>query len=139
MLNVIVVDAQGGGLGAAIVKQLIEKYEGHINLIALGTNVAATAAMKRCGAKSCATGENAICFNARSADVIMGGIGIIASSGMLGEITPLMARAIAESPAKKILIPLSKCNFFIPCADKTTAKELIESAADHLGTLLANP
>ncbi len=136
MLNVIVVDAQGGGLGAAIVKRLIEKYGERIKLTALGTNVAATAAMQRCGAKSCATGENAICFNARSADVIIGGIGIIAASGMLGEITPRMARTISESNAKKILIPISKCSIYIPGVDKTTAKELIESAVSAIESLL---
>ena len=71
MLNVVVVDAQGGGLGAALVKKLFEKHEDRISLTAVGTNVAATAAMKKAGAKSCATGENAVCFNAKNADVIV--------------------------------------------------------------------
>jgi hypothetical protein len=136
MLNVIVVDAQGGGLGAAIVKKLVEKYGERISLTALGTNVAATAAMKKAGAKSCATGENAVCFNAKSADVIIGGVGIIAASGMLGEITPRMARTIAESSAKKILIPISRCNIIIPGFAEQSAKALIDLAVDEIESLL---
>lgn len=136
MLNVIVVDAQGGGLGAAIVKRLVEKYGEQVHLTAVGTNVAATSAMNKAGAKICATGENAVCFNAKSADVIIGGIGIIAASGMLGEITPRMARTIAESSAKKILIPLSRCNIIIPGFAEQSAKALIDLAVDEIESLL---
>ena len=55
--------------------------------------------------------ENAITFNVRTSDVIIGGIGIIAASGMLGEITPAMAQAVSESPAIKILIPVSRLQY----------------------------
>lgn len=136
MLNIIVVDAQGGGLGAAIVKKLLEKYRERIRLTALGTNVAATTAMRKSGAKYCATGENAICFNARSADIIIGGIGIIASCGMLGEITPCMARSIAESNAKKILIPMSRCNIIVPGLADQSAKSLIDMAVNEIELFL---
>ena len=103
-------------------------------LTAVGTNAAATAAMKR-AALECATGENAVC-DARDADVIVGGLGIIAASGMLGEITPRMARAIAESPAKKVLIPISRCNLVIPGVADMPAKELIDMAAQTVADLL---
>ena len=136
MFNVVVVDAQGGGLGASIVKALCEKYAGRINILALGTNVIATTAMKKNGAVNCATGENAVCYNVRSADVIMGGIGIIAASGMMGEITPIMAKAIAECDAQKILIPISKCNILIPGVSGLSAKELIDQAVDSIASLL---
>jgi hypothetical protein len=136
MLHVVVVDAQGGGLGAAIVKKLTERCGDRIRLTAVGTNTAATTAMKKSGAHNCATGEKAICASARSADVIVGGLGIIAASGMLGEITPRMARAIAESPAKKVLIPISRCNFVIPGAADIPAKELIDLAAQAVADLL---
>jgi hypothetical protein len=136
MLHVVVVDAQGGGLGAAIVKKLIEKCDDRIRLTAVGTNVAATTAMKKSGAHECATGENAVCYNTRGADVIVGGLGIIAASGMLGEITPRMARTIAESPAKKVLIPISRCNFVIPGATDIPAKELVDMAAQTVADLL---
>jgi len=136
MLHVVVVDAQGGGLGAAIVKKLTEKCGDRIRLTAVGTNTAATAAMKKSGAHNFATGENAVCINARTADVIVGGLGIIAASGMLGEITPRIARAIAESPAKKVLIPMSRCNLVIPGVANIPARELIEMAAQTVADLL---
>lgn len=136
MLKVIVVDAQGGGLGSAIVKKLCERFSDRIHILALGTNVVATSAMKKSGAGGCATGENAICFNAKTADVIIGGVGIIAASGMLGEITPAMAKAVAESTAKKILIPISRCNIIIAGTQGINAKELIEFAVSKIEELL---
>ncbi len=136
MKNVLVVDAQGGGLGAAIVKKLVETCGDRIRIVATGTNVAATSAMSKAGAKECATGENAVCFNTRSADIIIGGVGIIAANGMLGEITPRIARAIAESPAKKILIPISRCSIIIPGAQNRSAAELIGLAVAELTSLL---
>lgn len=136
MLNVAVVDAQGGGLGASIVKSLTEKYGERISIVALGTNAIATAAMNKSGAQSCATGENAVCFNAERADVIIGGVGIIAASGMMGEITPAMAKAISESDAVKVLIPVSKCNIVIPGVSNLGMKELIDLAVDSVASLL---
>ena len=36
----------------------------------------------------------------------------------MGEITPSMATAIGQSPAYKILIPVNRCNHYIPgCGD----------------------
>lgn len=136
MLNVTVIDAQGGGLGAAIVKSLYERYGERIHILALGTNAAATSAMKKNGVVDCATGENAIIFNAKKTDVIMGGIGIIAASGILGEITPAMAAAVAQSPAVKILIPISSCKILIAGTKGKAAKDLIENAVSRVEELL---
>lgn len=138
MLKVTVVDAQGGGLGAAIIKKLIEKCCGRIHITALGTNNTATGKMRKSGAHECATGEEAICLGVRSSDAIIGGIGIIAANGMLGEITPKMARAIAESGAKKILIPVSKCNFYIPGAGGLGVSALVDAAADHISEMASS-
>ena len=136
MLHVVVLDARGGGLGASIVKKLVERCGDRIRLTAVGTNITAATAMKKGGAHENAVGENAVCMSARSADVIVGGLGIIAASGMLGEITPRMARAIAESPAKKVLIPISRCNFIIPGTADMAAKELIDLAAQAVADLI---
>lgn len=136
MLNIAVVDAQGGGLGASIVKSLADKYGERIKILALGTNAIATSAMMKSGATNCATGENAVCYNAARADVIIGGIGIIAASGMMGEITPAMAKAISESNAVKILIPISKCNIVIPGVSNLGLKELIDKAVEAVSSLL---
>lgn len=109
-MRIAVIDGQGGGIGKAIVEKLRQSFGKEVEIIALGTNALATALMLKSGADEGATGENAIVFNASRVDVIMGTIGIIAANAMLGELTPMMAKAIAESPARKILIPLNRCN-----------------------------
>ena len=82
-------------------------YEGF--LLAVGTNAAATAAMVKAGASAGATGEYAVVYNAARADVLAGPIGIVLAGGMMGEFSPAMARAVAESPAQKVLVPVSRC------------------------------
>jgi len=100
-MRIAVIDGQGGGIGKAIVEKLRKELSEDVEIIALGTNALATSYMLKAGANEGATGENAIIVNVGKADVIMGTIGILAANSMLGELTPLLARAIAESPAKK--------------------------------------
>lgn len=109
-MKIAVVDGQGGGIGKAIVKKLRSEFNEDIDIIALGTNAIATTLMLKAGANEGASGDNAIIVNASKVDVIIGCISIIVSNSMLGEITPVMAKAIAESPAKKVLIPLNQSN-----------------------------
>lgn len=128
---VAVIDAQGGGLGKSIIESLKSKKP-NIQILALGTNSAATGTMLKAGADRAATGENAIVFNAPRVDVIVGGIGIIAPNSMLGEITPNMAAAVSSSEASKILIPMKKCQLKIPGTSHLTLNELIENAIEAI-------
>ena len=57
--TVMVVDAQGGGLGRQLITS-IRKELPDVRIIAVGTNSAATANMLKAGADEAATGENAI-------------------------------------------------------------------------------
>ena len=109
-MRIAVIDGQGGGIGKAIVEKLRAVFSENIEILVLGTNALATSLMIKAGANEGASGENAIMVNAPKVDIIIGSIGIIAANSMLGELTPLMAKAIAESPAKKVLIPLNRCN-----------------------------
>ena len=108
-MRIAVIDGQGGGIGKAIVEKCRQAFEG-IEIVALGTNSMATSLMLRAGANEGATGENAVVVNVTKVDLILGPIGILVANSFLGELTPLMARAIAESPAEKVLIPLNRCN-----------------------------
>ena len=110
-MNILVIDGQGGGLGKNIISR-IKKEEAFscFEITAVGTNSIATSAMLKAGAACGATGENAVIYNCKNADIILGATGIAFANSMLGEISPKMANAVSESPAYKLLIPISKCN-----------------------------
>jgi hypothetical protein len=108
MKRFCVIDGQGGGIGAVIIKYLKEAYGEKVELIGLGTNAVATAQMLKAGANRGASGENAIVQTVRTADLILGPIAITWANAMLGEVTARMAAAITSSPAPKILLPLTQ-------------------------------
>jgi hypothetical protein len=110
MIPFCVIDGQGGGIGATIIKKLREKFGESPDIIALGTNAIATSQMLKAKANRGASGENAIVRTALKADLIIGPIGIVMAHAMMGEVTPKMAEAVAASPARKILLPLSQEN-----------------------------
>jgi NAD(P)-dependent dehydrogenase (short-subunit alcohol dehydrogenase family) len=105
---ICVIDGQGGGIGSTIVKRIKEEFGERVEIIALGTNSIATAAMMKARANRGATGENAIVRMAPQADYIIGPISIVMANAMMGELTPVMAEAISSSPASKMLLPLSQ-------------------------------
>ena len=105
---IVVMDGQGGGIGAAIIKGLREKFGSDAEVLALGTNSIATSRMMKSGANRGATGENAIVRTCQSTDVIIGPVSIIIANSMMGEVTPRMSEAVSSSKAKKILIPLTQ-------------------------------
>jgi hypothetical protein len=108
MFKVAVIDGQGGGIGNLIVKKLREEFEDSIEIIALGTNAAATTAMMKSRANKGATGENAIVWNAGRVDMIIGPLSIAFPDAMLGEVTAKMASAVVSSGARRILLPLNQ-------------------------------
>ena len=108
MKRFCVIDGQGGGIGAIIIKSMKEAYGETVELIGLGTNAVATAQMLKAGANRGASGENAIVQTVHTADLILGPIAITWANAMLGEVTAGMAAAITSSPAPKILLPLTQ-------------------------------
>lgn len=127
-MQILVIDGQGGGLGARLITQLRALGRTGLDITAVGTNALATSAMLKAGADDAATGENAVIWNAGQAHIILGPIGIIVANAMLGEITPAMAAAVSGSPAAKILIPSSKCSVQIAGAEGLPLNTCIESA-----------
>jgi hypothetical protein len=107
-MKLMIMDGQGGGIGAAIIKSLRDAMAVDLTILALGTNSAATTRMMKAGANRGATGENAIVRTSHMVDVIIGPMAIIMANAMMGEVTPAMAAAVASSPAQKVLIPLSQ-------------------------------
>ncbi len=135
-MRIAVIDGQGGGIGKAIVERFRQKFEDSVEIVALGTNSLATSLMLKAGANEGATGENAIIHNACKVDIILGPIGIISANSLLGELTPLMAKAIAESPAKKVLIPMSRCNVTVAGIETKPIPNYIDDAVEIVKTLI---
>lgn len=129
-VRIAVIDGQGGGIGKAIVERLRKTFGDSVELLALGTNSLATALMLKAGANEGATGENAIVCNTAKVDLIVGPIGIVCANSLLGELTPLMAKAISESPAQKILIPLNRCNVIVAGVESKPLPHYIDDAIE---------
>lgn len=134
-MNILIVDGQGGQLGSQIIKAVISRYP-DTNLTAVGTNATATTAMVKAGAKKAATGENPVVVACRKADVIIGPIGIVIADSLYGEITPVMAVAVGQSDASKILIPVNKCENLVAGVSNLTVSSLIEDALLKLQTII---
>lgn len=136
-MTILIVDAQGGGLGKAIAERLIqEKLAAQI--IGVGTNSAATISLRKGGVTATATGENAVIYNAQNADIIVGGIGIICANAMMGEISGAMANAISQSKAIKVLIPLNRCNIRVCGMSGQPLSLLLDKAAEDIRSILEN-
>ena len=134
---ILVVDAQGGGLGKQLITS-IRKECGDVYILAVGTNTAATAAMLKAGADEAATGENSVLVASRKAEIIIGPVGMVIADAMLGEITPAMARAIASANAIRILIPFKTCGNYIAGVSDFSSAGLIEDAMEYLKKLLSS-
>lgn len=108
MKRICVIDGQGGGIGATLIKYMKGAYGETVELIGLGTNAIASAQMLKAGANRVASGENAIIRTVGTADLIVGPISMTWANAMLGEVTPKMAEAVTSCAAPKILLPLSQ-------------------------------
>ncbi len=108
VLKIAVIDGQGGGIGSLVVKRLRDEFGDGIEILALGTNAAATSAMMKSRANKGATGENAIVLNSNKVRMIIGPLSIVLPNAMLGELTPKMADSVLSSEARKILLPLNQ-------------------------------
>lgn len=130
-MRVLIIDGQGGGLGRQLVTA-VKEYDQDIEVLAVGTNSAATNAMLNAGADQAATGENSVVVASERVDVIMGPVGIVIADSMLGEITPRMAVAVGQSRAKRILIPVNLCdNIVVGVSDVSMGKN-VQNAIESL-------
>ncbi len=126
-MQVLILDAQGGGVGRLLVEGL-KRALPEQELTVVGANALATAAMLRAGAEHGATGENAAVVCAARADLILAPIGMVLCDAMLGEVTPAMAMAVGRSAAHKILIPISRCQTSIAGLPSQTLPEAVDAA-----------
>ena len=126
-MRLAVIDGQGGGIGATIIKGIRQIIGQELEVLALGTNSAATIRMMRAGANRGATGENAIVLTCQKVDIIIGPIGIIMANSMMGEVTERMAAAITSCDARKILLPLTQENVVVIGTSTDPLPHLVEA------------
>jgi len=136
-MNILVIDAQGGGLGKQLIAALRKNFP-DMDITAVGTNTMATAVMLKAGATHAATGENAVVVGCRKADIIIGPLAIVIADSMFGEITPPMALAVAQSNAKRILIPFNHCDNIVVGIGDYNMTALIQEAVDEVARTIKN-
>ena len=134
-MKLVVIDGQSGRMGQLLVER-IRDAQLPCEILAVGTNAIATAAMLKAGADNGATGENPVLVACRTADVIAGPIGILSADSLLGEITPAMALAIGQSSAKKVLLPVNQCSNLVVGVSAMSLNRLMDEAVALLRTLL---
>ena len=128
-MNIMVIDGQGGRMGKSIVEQMKRNFP-EDEILAIGTNSIATAAMLKAGADAGATGENPAIVGCRTADLIIRPLGIATAGSLLGGITPAMAAAIGQSRAKKILLPVNRCQHYVVGCRDLPLGELVRMAVE---------
>ena len=134
-MNILVIDGQGGKIGAQLVGSLKERIP-TARITAVGTNAVAAAALRKAGADIAATGENAVVVACRTADVIVGPVGIVIADALFGEITPKMAKAVGQSLARRVLIPFENCNNVVVGAEGVSASQLLKKAVDAVAAAM---
>lgn len=135
MKKVLVIDGQGGRIGALIVSEVKKRYP-EAEVMAVGTNVTATAAMLKAGADHGATGENPVVVASKKADVIVGPTGMVIADALLGEVTEKMAVAVGKSDAPKILIPINKCNTVVVGVEEKSVADYAAMAVEKIREFL---
>ena len=133
-MRVVVIDGQSGRMGQLFIERAVAaKLPCAIDCV--GTNSLATAAMLKAGASNGATGENPVLVACRTADVIVGPIGILSADSLMGEITSAMAVAIGQSSARKLLLPVNQCNNIVAGTANLSLSRLMEEAVELLADL----
>ncbi|WP_018703836.1 DUF3842 family protein [Anaeromusa acidaminophila] len=131
-MRIAVIDGQGGGMGKIIVDRIRREFREEMDVLALGTNALATAAMLKAGANEGATGENAIVRNVERVDIIVGPLSILLANAMLGELTPRMAEAIASTGVPKIVLPLHRENVEVLGSSNEPLPHLVDALLREL-------
>ena len=133
-MRVVVIDGQSGRMGQLFIERAVAANLS-CTIDCVGTNALATAAMLKAGAANCATGENPVLVACRTADVIVGPIGILSADSLMGEITPAMAVAIGQSSARKLLLPVNQCNNIVAGTANLSLSRLMDEAVALLADL----
>ena len=134
-MTILVIDGQGGKLGKTLVENIKKSFP-HLEIMAVGTNSAASDVMRRAGADRVATGENPVIVACSSAQIIVGPIGMVIADSLLGEITPAMAAAVCQSSAARVLIPINHCDNIVVGVPDQPIGQLVAAAVEKVKELI---
>ena len=137
MPRILIIDGQGGRIGSQLIEALRERIK-DAEITAVGTNSIATANMLKVSPDSAATGENPVIVACRKADVIAGPVGIVIADSLGGEVTPKMAKAVGQSNAARVLIPVNRCDNMVAGVGDVPLTALIRDAAGLIQKALDN-
>lgn len=134
MKKIVIIDGQGGRIGSQLIEAL-RTLDG-VEITAVGTNSIATANMLKSSPDNAATGENPVVVACRTADVIVGPVGIVIADALFGEVTPEMAKAVGQSGAAKVLIPVNRCDNMVAGVGDLPLTALIRDAVGLVAKML---
>ena len=80
--------------------------------------------------------ENSVAVLSKSADVIIGPVGMVIADSLLGEITPKISLTVARSNAVKIMIPSDRCGNIVAGVKSITLAEMADDAVERLGEII---
>ena len=123
-MTVVVLDGQGGGIGRALVAAIAPLLPEGTELLCVGTNAMATAAMLKAGAQRGATGENSVRWAAEHADVLVAPIALVLCVG--------------ASRAVKILVPTERCGTHVAGIGAMSMQQLVADAARQAAAACAH-
>lgn len=135
-MNILIIDGHGGGMGRQLVEEIKKNFPS-VQVTAVGTNTMAAQAMMKAGADRTATGENAVIVGCRTADIIVGPVGIAIADSLWGEITPAMALAVGQSHAARIFLPMNLCSNYIVGVRKSSVTQLVEESLEQIRQIIA--
>ena len=135
-MYIAVIDGHGGGVGKVIIDRVRKEFVDRVEILALGTNALATAAMLKAGANEGATGENALICNVKEVDMILGPLSIILPNSMKGELTGKMAKKIVTCKARKILLPVHRNNIDIVVVHSEPLPHLVDGMLEQMRVYL---
>ena len=136
-MKILIIDGQSGRIGSQLIEALRERIK-DAEITAVGTNSIATANMLKVSPDSAATGENPVIVACRKADVIAGPVGIVIADSLGGEVTPKMAKAVGQSNAARVLIPVNRCDNMVAGVGDVPLAALIRDAAGLIQKTLDN-
>lgn len=126
--RILVIDGMGGRIGQEVVQRFRSAFGESVEILAVGTNSAATSAMLKAGANRAATGENAVRVTSREADILVAPLSVLIPNSMMGEVTPGMAEALSLCAARKVILPLTNPRLDLVGTTKGPLPHLLDEA-----------